>query len=186
MITRTALGDCYCIGAEPKKYPCSSFSVLCTRYLNNKPIQTQRELHGKVQAFAIQMPRQYGCPCMEISKKSISRTWPKILGSLIQGPQNRSANLWKLPYRQGKEMSPSHVLESNVNPMVPWYGPLVLNPCKPVMTTLGTTFKIGAHSPEPFTEANQGPTRIPFHRRIRKLTHLGVSRPPGTQRFQKP
>ena len=39
---------------------------------------------------------------------------------------------------------------AKVDPMTPLYGPLILNPYKPMVTPSSTTFKTGAHSLEPF------------------------------------
>ena len=47
-------------------------------------------------------------------------------------------------------------LLSKADPMVPWYGPLILNPCKSTIIPFNTASKTGAHSSEPFKEA-KGP-----------------------------
>ena len=47
-------------------------------------------------------------------------------------------------------------LIAKVDPIVHWYGLLILNPYKPMLTPLQTTFKIGAHSSEPVKQG-KGP-----------------------------
>ena len=64
----------------------------------------------------------------------------------------------KLPsYQAAIQQPPAPTLQ---DPMVHWYGPLIRNPYKPIITPLKATYKTGAHSSEPF-KGGKGPYHGP-------------------------
>ena len=63
-------------------------------------------------------------------------------------PQDLRGSQGHLQVVSGSFRALKHFMKSNVDPMVPWYGPRMPNPYKAVRTLLYSTFKTGAHSSE--------------------------------------